>query len=504
MRKSTVQQIMIVLIFNALSILAATASETIAPDSTANPKEWFDENYGRLKRLLYEEKDYTESYRLGNKLLDHVKKHGFQREEAIVLATQGLLFHFIGDEDEAMRHYIKARENFSGTESRADSLRNELNICNTLSALGKKSETINRLKLMAQDTTVRADHNLYCNILMSLYHFTTEDKYAFDANREAELSGNENLKIKTLQNLSGIYYVQGDIEKSLDIQKKVFRFFSERNDPDFIVPLRGIVDIYEQTGTPDSALAYMRRLVAAQDTFSHIESLATISRMKAQIDISHLKADMTQAELRASLERRKSLIIIILSASVIMFGALVWIYQRRKAISEKKLRESENERLAMKLRHEQLQNEHNQNTIDTQERALASKALLQLNKTSMLQDLLTRINEFTESGSLPRNQAKILEKKIREHLNGDRDWEDFTLHFEQVNPRFFSTLKEKYPLLTNKDLKLCAYIKLGFSTKQIASMLSVLPESVNTTRYRLRRKMQLDPDVMLEDVLRDI
>lgn len=290
----------------------------------------------------------------------------------------------------------------------------------------------------------------------------------------------------------------------MDIQKRVFRYFSERNDPDFIVPLRGIVDIYEQTGTPDSALAYMRRLVAAQDTFSHIESLATISRMKAQIDISHLKADMTQAELRASLERRKSLIIIILSASVIMFGALVWIYQRRKAASEKKLRESENERLAMKLRHEQLQNEHNQNTIDTQERALASKALLQLNKTSMLQDLLTRINEFTESGSLPRNQAKILEKKIREHLNGDRDWEDFTLHFEQVNPRFFSTLKEKYPLLTNKDLKLCAYIKLGFSTKQIASMLSVLPESVNTTRYRLRRKMQLDPDVMLEDVLRDI
>ena len=53
-------------------------------------------------------------------------------------------------------------------------------------------------------------------------------------------------------------------------------------------------------------------------------------------------------------------------------------------------------------------------------------------------------------------------------------------------------------------MKLCAYFKLGLSIKQIAKMLSVLPESINTSRYRLRRKMGLEGDTAIEDILREI
>lgn len=118
----------------------------------------------------------------------------------------------------------------------------------------------------------------------------------------------------------------------------------------------------------------------------------------------------------------------------------------------------------------------------------------------MLNDLLEQIHSF----SLPAALEQRLVRKITEHLNSEKYWDDFTAHFEQVNPQFFKDLKERYPSLTDKDLKLCAYIKIGFSAKQIAQMLSVLPESVNTTRYRLRRKMGLPPEVALEDHLREI
>ncbi len=474
------------------------------PDSITRPYEWFRMNFLKLRLLLYYEKDYPEAYRLSEAMLPRLKSADYNGEEAMVLAAQGLLFYMIDNHNEAMRRQVMARERFTGSGRQADSLRNELNYCNTLAKLGKVTDTVKRLKMLEMSPVVRTDRKLHCNILMSLFHFTHENAYAREAHREASLTDNEVLKMKTLQNLSEIFYNEGDTASALDIQRQVYNFFRMRKDPDLIVPLRGIVEIFEATHRNDSAIVYMHRLVAAQDSFSHVENMALISRMKAQNDISNLKINMSLAETRAALERRKSLIIFILCTGMILLGLMAWAYYRRKVMSEKKLRESENERLSVNLQNERLQNEQFQNAIDSQGRELTSKALLVLNKNRMLSELLDKIHEFAEAGTLPRPQAKILEKKIKEHLNSDHDWDDFTRHFEQMNPQFFQTLKERYPILTDKDLKLCAYIKLGFSGKQIAQMLSVLPESVNTTRYRLRRKMQLPPETSLEDLLRGI
>lgn len=60
------------------------------------------------------------------------------------------------------------------------------------------------------------------------------------------------------------------------------------------------------------------------------------------------------------------------------------------------------------------------------------------------------------------------------------------------------------PELTENDLRLCAYIRIGMRAKEIASMLQVTSASVNTHRYRLRKKLGLDKDASLDDFVRDI
>ncbi|MEM6380985.1 MAG: helix-turn-helix transcriptional regulator, partial [Bacteroidota bacterium] len=66
---------------------------------------------------------------------------------------------------------------------------------------------------------------------------------------------------------------------------------------------------------------------------------------------------------------------------------------------------------------------------------------------------------------------------------------------------FYRHLKEKFPKLTQGDLKLCALIKLNFSSKDVAKLMGISVESVHTTRYRLRKKLGLQREDNLTEYI---
>ena len=69
---------------------------------------------------------------------------------------------------------------------------------------------------------------------------------------------------------------------------------------------------------------------------------------------------------------------------------------------------------------------------------------------------------------------------------------------------FFDRLIEKHPKLTNSDLRLCAYIRLNLSTKEIASLMNVSSSSVEMAKYRLRKKLELDESIALPYYLTEV
>ncbi|MCX6265797.1 MAG: hypothetical protein NTW16_00355, partial [Bacteroidetes bacterium] len=66
--------------------------------------------------------------------------------------------------------------------------------------------------------------------------------------------------------------------------------------------------------------------------------------------------------------------------------------------------------------------------------------------------------------------------------------------FDQAHENFFRRLKTAFPELTQSDLKLCAYLKLNLSSKEIAPLLNISYRGVETRRFRLRRRLSLDSD----------
>ncbi len=128
------------------------------------------------------------------------------------------------------------------------------------------------------------------------------------------------------------------------------------------------------------------------------------------------------------------------------------------------------------------------------------------NKTKALNNLQMEIDYLLkavkEGKVLKDDIINFLTKLVKKiSVDNEKDWEEFKLFYENINQDFFKLLKNKYPKLSEKDLKLCAYIKMQIDTKQIAKMLNILPSSVKQQRNRLRKKMNIPSNSNIIDYL---
>jgi DNA-binding CsgD family transcriptional regulator len=86
-------------------------------------------------------------------------------------------------------------------------------------------------------------------------------------------------------------------------------------------------------------------------------------------------------------------------------------------------------------------------------------------------------------------------------ISSEEEWEKFEYHFDQAHSSFFKRLKQQYPELTQADLKLCAYLRLNLTSKEIAPLLNITIRGVEVRRYRLRKRLSLDTDENLVEFL---
>ncbi|MGC4102937.1 ligand-binding sensor domain-containing protein [Ferruginibacter sp.] len=150
-----------------------------------------------------------------------------------------------------------------------------------------------------------------------------------------------------------------------------------------------------------------------------------------------------------------------------------------------------------------LKNENLQTQIENKNSELATNAMSLVQKS----ELLSRIKEelmTMRNNSEPGKESKDLKKVIsiiNKELEINNDWDQFAVHFDEVHTNFLTTLKKQYPTLTSSELKLCAYLRLNLTTKEIAQLMNISIRGVETSRYRIRKKFGLTGDQNLFDLL---
>lgn len=160
-----------------------------------------------------------------------------------------------------------------------------------------------------------------------------------------------------------------------------------------------------------------------------------------------------------------------------------------------------NERKLMTLKNEKLEQE-----LAIKNRELANAAMNIVYKNEMLNNLheeLTKVKD-TNGNKLNPDQLKKVNKLIDEAHSDDRDWNLFEESFNEAHENFFKKLKAEYPELVPNDMKLCAYLRLNMSSKEIASLLNISVRGVEIRRYRLRKKLSLPTSKNLSEFLLEL
>lgn len=165
-------------------------------------------------------------------------------------------------------------------------------------------------------------------------------------------------------------------------------------------------------------------------------------------------------------------------------------------LNEERKRQEEMERYQLNCLQEELGNKNSK---------LMSITMLGVQNNTFLKKIKDAVQEIDTSQSpATKQQVQRLVKDIERQLNDQSGWDNFAEHFNNTCNGFFDRLTEKHPKLTNSDLRLCAYIRLNLSTKEIASLMNVSSSSVEMAKYRLRKKLELDETVALPYYLTEV
>ncbi|WP_026914326.1 helix-turn-helix and ligand-binding sensor domain-containing protein [Christiangramia portivictoriae] len=183
----------------------------------------------------------------------------------------------------------------------------------------------------------------------------------------------------------------------------------------------------------------------------------------------------------------------------IVLIVMVFLINRRKLKKhqqqlEEKFEEEHQERLA-RIEHDRLVNE-----IDLKRKELANTTMMAAKKNEVLMEIQSELSKDKNSFSNQYRMKHIM-NKINAAVKSKDEWKVFETNFNEVHEDFFKDILAEYPKLSSKDLKLCSYLKMNLSSKEIAPLMGISVRGVEVHRYRLRKKMALESDVNLTKFL---
>jgi DNA-binding CsgD family transcriptional regulator len=153
-----------------------------------------------------------------------------------------------------------------------------------------------------------------------------------------------------------------------------------------------------------------------------------------------------------------------------------------------------------------LQNAKLEGELQFKNKELATVTMHLVERGGMLSSIKEELLTVIKRLNIPNlsYEFRSVFRMINDTEKSDDDWTRFALYFDQVHNNFLSHLKTKYPQLSPTDLKLCAYLRLNLSSKEIAQLLNISLKGVEVSRYRLRKKLNLATEVNLHDFLIEV
>ena len=327
-------------------------------------------------------------------------------------------------------------------------------------------------------TNLSLNHN---NIGLTYTHMHEYDSALYHLNLARHLAESHkiNSTINNIYNSLGTYYWHtGNYDSCYYYFSHAYR---QSVKEDLVYQIRinsqNLSELFDELGLYDSAYFYHRIYKKFNDS---IVNHKNIMRMGLLVISTQMENEKQMARIEQSRRESYYIIAFVSIILILIILLLLWTNQRNQTHHT----QLKNDHLALEKR--LLNNELTTFALHISENNRFLEELRAITKslktTSENEKLVTSLRVKLNTGLSDLSNKEVLDQKVNEQQRG-----------------FIQKLKNEYPTLTKSELKLCAFLRLNLSTKDIAGINKVSPQAIKVARYRLRKKMNLDSNIDFAD-----
>ncbi len=338
---------------------------------------------------------------------------------------------------------------------------------------------------------------------------------------------------RTHEHIGSIYEDLKQYDLAYEYFKKSDTFFADINAIDRISVLNNLGDVHRKKHKYQEALMYTQK---AYDLSTHFQDLYQLQSAHKDLSktyklmgnyeesLNHLleserineeltksqnvnqlntlqtiyETKQKEAQINLLLQQKKvsqahqNLLLMGLGAAVLI-AVILLLHYRKKRIQNTKLREYKERTLQAELEKKAFEEKNLQREVASKTAALSRYSLHLSQKNKMLYDVSQALTNIADRKNFDVQLGlKKIAKEISFDLHQEKEWDEFNTLFREIHPAFIKKLsdlsKEK---LSPAELRLGMLLRLNLSSKEIASILRVTPDSVRVARYRLRKKLPI-------------
>ncbi|NBC57641.1 MAG: hypothetical protein GVY05_05070 [Bacteroidetes bacterium] len=251
---------------------------------------------------------------------------------------------------------------------------------------------------------------------------------------------------------------------------------------------------YEKKGNFTNSLEYFKNYKTAYDQINDKESQNRFSELqtiyeteKKESEIALQKEEIKTLNAQAENDKLTKTIYGIGMFSFITISGLIFFGFRQRIKKNRIAREKQEAIL--------------KRDIEFKKKELATQTLHLVQKNTFIQELKENLEKIKQSPDLFKVEFRRIVMLLKKESAGEKDWEVFKSYFTEVHNNFDKKIKAACENITEKEIRLASFLRMNLTTKEIASILNVLPDSVLKSKYRLKKKLALTKNDDLQDFL---
>lgn len=303
--------------------------------------------------------------------------------------------------------------------------------------------------------------------------------------------------------LINVYTSRKELAKAFDYVNPAMKMTGLKNKPYLF---ESVAKLYKAAGDYKNALNYMDSLVIYNDSITTATNRQLTENSKIKIEVMKFKTDMDKQMSR--MQQRHYILVLIMCILVLLVTIIIIMMRNQRVKSrnqhrmmelqlekeqhEKELAEEQARSVELEAHYRQEMMKH---SLEQKQKELSMTNMFMTSRNELIENLLKDLTDIKDVQDIPA--VKVLVQHLKQLLKTSNERDNFIINFESANPDFIRTLKDRHPDLSSSDIRFLSYIRMNMSTKDIASLININPESCKRRKIRISKKLGIESSANL-------